>query len=54
MASNATRVLMTLLTNNPFVKRRKLEEKAREEEEAERRRQRALNRARKTGRSVKK
>ena len=54
VASNATRVLMTLLTNNPFVKRRKLEEKAREEEEAERRRQRALNRARKTGRSVKK
>lgn len=54
VASNATRVLMTLLTNNPFKKRRILEEKAEEEEAAERRRQRALNRARKTGRSVKK
>lgn len=54
VASNGTRVLMTLLTNNPFKKRRELEELAREEEEAEKRRQRALNRARKTGRSVKK
>ena len=45
---------MTLLTNNPFKKRQELEELAREEEEAEKRRQRALNRARKTGRSVKK
>ena len=54
VASNGTRVLMTLLTNNPFKKRQELEESAREEEEAEKRRQRALNRARKTGRSVKK
>lgn len=54
VASNGTRVLMTLLTNNPFKKRQQLEELAREEEEAEKRRQRALNRARKTGRSVKK
>lgn len=54
VASNGTRVLMTLLTNNPFKKRQELEELAREEEEAEKRRQRALNRARKTGRSVKK
>ena len=54
VASNGTRVLMTLLTNNPFKKRQELEELAREEEEAENRRQRALNRARKTGRSVKK
>lgn len=54
VASNATRVLMTLLTNNPFKKRRVLQEKAREEEEAERRRKRALNRARKTGRSIRK
>lgn len=54
VASNGTRVLMTLLINNPFKKRQELEELAREEEEAEKRRQRALNRARKTGRSVKK
>lgn len=54
VASNGTRVLITLLTNNPFKKRRILEEKAQEEEEAERRRKRALNRARRTGRSVKK
>lgn len=54
VASNGTRVLMTLLTNNPFKKRQELEELAREEEKAEKRRQRALNRARKTGRSVKK
>lgn len=54
VASNGTRVLMTLLTNNPFKKRQELEELAREEKEAEKRRQRALNRARKTGRSVKK
>lgn len=54
VASNATRVLMTMLTNNPFKKRRILEEAALEEEAAERRRKRALNRAKRTGRSVKK
>lgn len=54
VASNATRVVITLLTNNPFEKRRKLEEEERKKEEAERNRKRALRRARKTGRSVKK
>lgn len=53
-ASNAVRAFITLIFNNPFEKRRKLAEKEEEEREAERRRKRAINKARKTGRSVKK
>ncbi len=53
-ASNAVRVVTTLIFNNPFEKRRKLEEKEEQKKEAERRRKRALNKARKMGRSVKK
>lgn len=52
--SNATRVLITLLTNNPIKKRQVLAEQEKAEQEAERRRKRALRKARKTGRSVKK
>ncbi|HLR91847.1 MAG TPA: YidC/Oxa1 family membrane protein insertase, partial [Atopostipes sp.] len=52
--SNATRAIITLIFNNPFVKRRRLEEKEEEEREKERRRKRAINKARKTGRSVRK
>ncbi len=51
--SNATRAIITLIFNNPFVKRTKLQEKIERKEEAERKRKRALNRARKTGRNVK-
>lgn len=53
-ASNATRVIITLIFNNPFQKRREMEAKKEEEKEEERRRQRAINKARKRGRSVKK
>lgn len=53
-ASNATRVIITLIFNNPFKKRREMEAKKEEEKEEERRRQRAINKARKRGRSVKK
>ena len=53
-ASNAVRAIITLIFNNPFKKRRKIAEKEEEEQEAERRRKRALNKARRTGRSVKK
>lgn len=52
--SNATRALITLIFNNPFAKRRALEEKEEMERENERRRKRAINKARKTGRSVRK
>lgn len=52
--SNATRALITLVFSNPFVKRRKLKEQEEEKKEAERARKRAINRARKLGRSVKK
>lgn len=52
--SNATRALITLVFNNPFAKRRALIEKEEMEKEKERRRKRAINKARKTGRSVKK
>lgn len=54
VTSNFTRSVITMITNNPFKKRAKLEEEERMREEAERRRKRALNKARKTGRSVKK
>lgn len=54
VTSNLTRVIITLITNNPFKKRAKLEEIERQKEEDERRRRRALNKARRTGRSVKK
>jgi len=53
-ASNATRVIITLIFQNPFKKRREIEEKEEEEREQERRRKRAINKARKRGRSVKK
>lgn len=53
-ASNATRAIITLIFNNPFKKRREMEAKKEEEKEEERRRQRAINKARKRGRSVKK
>src|SRR5699024_8866497 len=52
--SNATHALITLIFSNPFVKSRKLKEKEEMEKEAERRRKRAINKARKTGRSVRK
>ena len=51
--SNATRAIITLIFNNPFVKRRKIAEEAERKAEAERRRKRALNQARRTGRNVK-
>lgn len=51
--SNATRALITLIFNNPFIKRRKIAEEEERKAEEERQRKRALNRARKTGRSVK-
>lgn len=54
VTSNVTRVIITLFTNNPFKKRAKIEEQELEKEEEERRRRRALNKARRTGRSVKK
>lgn len=54
VTSNFTRSVITMITNNPFKKRAKLEEEERMREEAERRRKRALNKARRTGRSVKK
>lgn len=53
-ASNAVRAAITLIFNNPFKKRQKLAEKEEQKKEAERRRKRALNKARRTGRSVKK
>ena len=53
-ASNATRAIITLIFQNPFKKRRELEEKAEREREKERNRKRALNKALRTGRSVKK
>lgn len=52
--SNATRVLITLLTNNPIKKRRELAEREEAEREAENRRKRAIRKAIKTGRSIKK
>lgn len=51
--SNATRAIITLIFNNPFIKRRKIKEKNEREEEEKRQRKRALNKARKTGRNVK-
>lgn len=53
-ASNATRALITLVFNNPFEKRRKLAEEEEQKREAERARKRALNKARRLGRNVKK
>ena len=53
-ASNATRAFITLIFSNPFVKRQKRIEKEEQEKEEERRRKRAINKARKTGRSVRK
>lgn len=52
--SNATRAFITLIFNNPFAKRRKIKEQEELEQEEERRRKRALNKARRTGRSVRK
>jgi len=52
--SNATRVIITLLFNNPFKKRREREEEEKRKAEKERRRQKAIDKALKTGRSVKK
>lgn len=52
-SSNATRAIITLIFNNPFVKRKKIEEEKERKAEEERERKRALNKARKTGRSVK-
>lgn len=52
--SNATRAIITLIFNNPFVKRRKIQEQEELEKEEERRRKRAINKARRTGRSVRK
>lgn len=53
-ASNATRAFITLIFNNPFAKRKKLEEQEEAKLEAERQRKRAINKAMRTGRSVKK
>lgn len=52
--SNATRAIITLIFNNPFVKRRIIQEQEELEKEEERRRKRAINKARRTGRSVRK
>lgn len=52
-SSNATRAIITLIFNNPFIKRRKIKEEKERKAEEERERKRALNKARKTGRSVK-
>lgn len=54
VSSNATRVLITLIFQNPFKKRREAEEQEEAEREQERNRKRAINRAIKSGRSVKK
>lgn len=54
VVSNAAMVAQTLLLNNPFKRRKEMEEKEAAEQEAEQRRLRALKRARKTGKSVKK
>lgn len=54
VASNATRVIITLIFNNPFKKRREMEAQEEAEREKERNRKRAINKARKRGRSVKK
>lgn len=54
VVSNAAMVAQTLLLNNPFKRRKEMEAKEAAEYEAEERRLRALKRARKTGRSVKK
>ncbi|WP_277630689.1 membrane protein insertase YidC [Atopococcus tabaci] len=54
VVSNAFSVAQTLLLNNPFKIKREREEKERAEQERERERRRALRRARKTGRNVKK
>lgn len=51
--SNATRAIITVIFNNPFIKRRKIEEKKKRKVEEKRQRKRALNKARKTGRNVK-
>ncbi len=51
--SNATRAIITVIFNNPFIKRKKIQEEQERKEEEERQRKRALNRARKTGRNVK-
>lgn len=53
-SSNATRALITLIFQNPFKKRRELEEQAEREREQERNRKRAINKAIRSGRSVKK
>lgn len=52
--SNAFSIVQTLLLNNPFKKKRQQEEEERRQKEAEDRRQKALKKARKTGRSTKK
>lgn len=52
--SNATRAIITLIFSNPFAKRRALEEEEERKREEERRRKRALNKARRSKRSIKK
>lgn len=54
VVSNGAMVAQTLLLNNPFKRRKEMEAKEAAEYEAEERRLRALKRARKTGKSVKK
>lgn len=54
VVSNGAMVAQTLLLNNPFKRRKEMEAKEVAEQEAEERRLRALKRARKTGKSVKK
>ena len=54
VVSNGAMVAQTFLLNNPFKRRKEMEEKEAAEQEAEQRRLRALKRARKTGKSVKK
>jgi len=54
VVSNAFSVGQTLLLNNPFKLRREREEKEEAERERERQRKRALKKARKTGRNVRK
>lgn len=54
VASNGTRMIITFIFQNPFVKRRKIKEEEERKAQEEQDRKRALNKARKLGRSVKK
>lgn len=54
VASNAFSVLQTLIFQNPFKERREMEEKERKQEEKEEERRRAIKKAKRLGRNIKK